>query len=102
MHPFALRIFIKDLDGRLLVSPFDDFRDFDLVDITEERSFSLDFAFGEVELVHSSCKAIGAVAGIGKMFLRYPGMCQALVYGNALVHVDCEHAIYEIQGWVAN
>ena len=102
MKSLPIGVLVEDLHRRLLIFPLDDFRHLNLIDITKQGALTQDFPFREIERVHSACETIGTVSWVGEVFLRYPGVGEALVYGDAFVDLDGEHTVYEIKGWVAD
>ena len=93
----ALCILLKDFYGHVIILVLDDFTNLDIIDTTEKRAFARDFALREIELVHGAREAVGAVGGVGD-----PGMLEAFVDGDALLDVDGQHAVDEVEGRVAD
>lgn len=59
------------------------------------------FARGEVQTVKCSGETIGTVAYPG-VFLVYPGMLETLVDGDALFHIHGQHAVDQVERWIAD
>jgi len=90
---------MEDLHTRTVA--IDVLADIDVVDATEKRTLSLNLAFGEVQLAHSSSQPVGAVS-CARIFAREPGMFKAFINGDPFVDVDREHSVYQVQGRVAH
>jgi hypothetical protein len=107
-----IRILLPHLDVRGTTRPLrmalhlpthiHDLADFDIVDVREQCAFTLDFSSGEIEARHATCEAVGAIGGIYVAHISHPGVFKALVDGDTLRYVDGEHAVDEIECWVAN
>ena len=114
MIPLPIAVLLKHLHGsHIVILPLDHFADFDDVQVREEGAFALYFALGEVERGHGACEAVGGVAwlydvvatggiGVGEALEGDPRVFQALVDGDAFVNVDGEHAVDEVERWIAD
>lgn len=101
MLPLAVRVLLKDLDWHCVVLILDDFADLDVIDTTQKRAFTADFALGEVELVHGASETVCAVSDL-EAAVRNPGMFEAFVDCDPFVDLDSEHAVNEVESRVTN
>lgn len=101
IQEFPFRVLLKDLDGNGVVLELHHAADLDVVDGAQERALADDLSLREVEIAHGAREAVGAVGRVEPP-LRDPGVLEALVDGDALVNVDGEHAVDEVEGRVAD
>ena len=99
--PLAVWVFLEDLDWHRIVLILDDFADLDVINATQKRAFTGDFALGEVKLVHGASETICAVGDL-EAAVRDPEMLEALVDSDPFVNLDSEHAVNKVESRVTN
>lgn len=101
VQALAVGVLLEDLDGHGVVLELDDAADLDVVDGAQQRALAHHLALREVELAHGAREAVGAVGRV-EPALRDPRVLEAVVDGDALVDVDREHAVDEVERRVAD
>lgn len=94
-------VLLVHLDRILTLCTFDDPTNSDVVDLTQQRTFSLDLALREVELGNGTSQAVRAVGYTEGFFCR-PWMLEALVDRYPLLHIDCKHAVDQVKRRIAD
>ena len=96
-----LLVLLVDLDGLLAFTPLDDPANLDVVYGRQQRALAEDLALGEIQAGDCACEPIGAIVGTD-FRLGGPRVLEALVDGDACVDVDGQHAVDQVEGWVAD
>lgn len=91
-----------NLEVSLALTQSDSVRDVHLIDGSQQGALALDTAALDIEARDPGHEPVGAVVGILGVIGREPRVGQALVDVKALLRVDDEHAVDQVEGRVAD